>query len=60
MTCGALGMGSTDADMAVGRTWASPETAGCTEGFGSREIESTRVGISRDDEREEGVWKIGG
>jgi len=56
-----LWIGSTDADMAVRRTCVSPEDAVCTEGLNSREVVSTKVDIvSGEDEREDGVWKMGG
>ena len=61
MTCGALWMGSTDADMAVGRTCVSSEGAVCTIAFDSGEVVSMEVDVvSREDEREDGVWKMGG
>lgn len=60
MTC-ALWIGSTVADMAVGGTWISPEDAVCVTGFDSREVVWTKVDVvSREDEREDGVWKMGG
>jgi hypothetical protein len=52
-------MGSTDVDMVLGRTCAVPEDGVCTAGSSSTGV-PTGVAISGEDERVEGVWKIGG
>jgi len=55
-----LWMGSMGADVVAERTCTAPEDEVCVNEPDSMGFVSTGVDISGEDEREDGVWKIGG